>query len=210
MLLEPKSKRYAKQRLSHPDSVRLIQNLKKCISEDAYGRTKKLAEIIGCNQRTAQRILNAQEESLPRLRKEYLRNAVKFTGIKPLLLVGRIPVDTNIKRYMDLVLSDFPALDRFQTFSKLAASMAAKCMFSYDLPVSYVIHCNAKHEPFALRIEARAEKLPSAPHVIAVVEDEELKWKLRYEHPEFGGRFKGALTEDNYERILQFIKSQTV
>jgi hypothetical protein len=210
MRLEPKSKRYAAQRLSHPDSVRLIQNLKKCIPDEVYGRTRKLAEVIGCNARTAQRLFNTPEENLPRLRRSYLHNAAKSTGIKPLLLVGREPIESNIKRDMDLILSDSPTLDRFQTFSRLAASMAARCMFAYNLPVSYILDCDAKHEPFALRIEARAEKLPSTPHVVAIVKDEELKWKLRYEHPEFGSRFKGTLTDDNYERILQFIKSQTV
>jgi hypothetical protein len=208
MRLEPKSKRCVSQRLSHPDSIRLIQNLKKCISENAYGRTKRLADILGCNARTAQRILNIEESKIPRLRKSYLRNAVKSTGIEPILLLGRVPVDSNIKRDMNFILDDSATLDRFQVFSRLAASMAARCMFSYDLPVSHTVDCDAKHAPFSIRIEARDKKLPSSPHVIAIVKDEELKWKLRYDHPKFGSRFKGALTDDNYERILQFIKSQ--
>ena len=212
MLLEQKPRRRPSLRLSHPDSARLLQNIRGYLPDTRYSRTKRLAEIFGCDLRTARRILNTPAGKLPRLRRVYLMHAVKYTGVPAIGLTGRTVAGPEIKRYMRLMSDRLPTLDRFKALTALAASMTAHCMYSYALPASFTVDSSENGEPFALRIDIRRQSvlnpmLAMEPHSIIVDKAKDNKWQLRYVHPRQGNRFTGHLTDVNFERMLQHIQS---
>jgi len=189
-----------------------MKNVRGYLPGVKHGRTKRLAEIFGCDRRTAQRLLNTPASKAPRIRRVYLKNAVKYTGVPAVGLTGRVVADPEIQQHMRRLNDSLPKLDRFKALSTLAMSMTAHCMFGCELPASFVVHSNKDMEPFAMHIEIR--KLPSnnilqpmETHSVVVDRDTSGKWCLRYVHPREGSRFKGHLTDVNYERILQHIKS---
>lgn len=194
------------KRLSYPDSVRFLNNIKRYLPSE-YGRTSTLASILGCGLRTARRLLHTKDEDVPRLRKVYLRSAVQHTGESALSLVNRIPAESEIQSQMDRIMQDIPKLDQFKEMATLAASMAARSMFGYGMPASFAVDSNADLEPTALRMQFRKLDNPGCAHEVAIVRDPFYKWQMVYNHPGLGERFRGGLSDEGFERLLSFVKN---
>ena len=206
MFEAPHTRRSAPKRLSYSDSVRFLNNIKRYLPVKSYGRTARLAELIGCDRRTAQRLLNAKEEEIPRLRKTYLACAAATTGETVMALVNKTPEHTEIQARMHMLLDGIPQLDQFKGMASLAASMAARCIFAYEMPASFSVDSDSKMNPISLRVKFRHNDDPGDVHEVAIVRDAIYKWLMVYIHPEFGQRFKGVINDDNFERILTFVK----
>lgn len=200
------TRRYKTKRLSYADSVRFLNNIKRYLPEDAHGRTLRLSEMLGCNRRTAQRLLNSNVAAVPRLRKTYIEQASAYTGDTMLALVNRLPECAEMRDRMHMLRDGIPKLDQFNEAAILAASMSARVMFGYDMPASFTVDSNAALEVMSLRVKFMHNDLPGYLHEVAIVKDEDHKWTMVYNHPECGSRFTGVPSDDNFDRILSFVK----
>lgn len=195
--------------LSKGDSVRFVRSVKEYLPRDTYGRTKKLADIIGCSLRTARTILNTQPNKLPRLRKLYLQRAAVNLSVPATKLLYRQLPPPMMERLLSVASNyDLPTLDRYREVAAVATSMAARCMFGFDMPASYHVEHNVKFEPMSIHLRFR-KKSCTALHEIAIVPDPFKKWRMIYNHDELGQRFSGVISDDNLDRILNFVQQQT-
>lgn len=209
MLQAVQPRRRVKKRLSFAESVRLMQSVRQFLPGDSYGRTLKLAEIFGCDRRTARRLLNSADDDLPCLRRVYLVNASKYTGVPTSALLHWRPSMPELQRRLEFIVrDDIPTLDRFKEMSLMAASMAARCMFGYAMPASYTVECDTYLEPMAVHLRFRKNESLTDQHVISLIRVQDIyKWRMVYNHDELGNRFRGVINDENFERILNFIKT---
>ena len=121
-------------------------------------------------------------------------------------LLNAMKAPTEVQDRMNLLMGGLEKLDHFKEMALLAATMAARCMFGYEMPASFSVESNAKREPTALRVHFQPPTKLGEIHEVAIVKDPTYQWCLVYNHPEFGQRFRGVLTDDNFEKILSFVK----
>jgi hypothetical protein len=179
------------------------------LPRDSHGKTRKLAEIIGCSLRTARRIINSDPEKFPRIRKLYLQTAAANLNIPASKLLTRQLPPPGIERLIEVESnSDLPIIDRYREVAAVATSMAARCMFGFGMPASYHVEHNARFETMSIHLRFRKKSCVYV-HEIEIVRDPFKKWRMRYNHEEFGPRFSGDLNDDNLDRILSFVQEHT-
>jgi hypothetical protein len=209
MLTVARKRRNTPKRLSAGDSLRFVRSVMEYLPRDAHGRTKKLAAIIGCSLRTARTILNTEPSKLPRLRKLYLQRSAANLNVPASKLIARKLPPPGMERMLEVVSNyDLPFLDRFREMAAVVTSMTARCMFGFDMPASYHVEYNSKFEPMSIHLRFR-KKSCSVLHEISIVPDPYEKWRMIYNHEKFGPRFSGVVSDDNLDRILNFVQQKT-
>lgn len=201
--------RHAPKRLSAGDSVRFVRSVIEYLPRNTHGRTRKLADIMGCSLRTARAILNTEPEKLPRLRKIYLQHAAAALNVPATKLISRELPPPQMERLLDVASNyDLPVLDRYREVAAVATSMAARCMFGFGMPASYHVEHAADFEPMSIHLRFR-KKNCAVLHEIAIVRDPYKKWRMLYNHEEFGQRFSGVISDNNLDRVLTFVEQKT-
>lgn len=86
--------------------------------------------------------------------------------------------------------------------------MAARCMFGFGMPASFRVEHTDSLEPMSIHLRFR-KKTCTHVHEIEIVRDAYKKWRMIYNHEEFGARFSGDVSDDNLDRILTFVQQHT-
>lgn len=195
--------------LSVADSLRFAKSVLEYLPRNAYYRTKKLSDIMGCSWRTASRIINGDPVDFPRIKKLYLQTAAAKLNVPASKLLSRQLPPPGVERLNNIDSNvDLPIIDRYREVAAVATSMAARCMFGFDMAASYHVEHNSTFEPMYIHLRFR-KKSCTAVHEIEISRDHNRKWRMIYNHEKFGPRFNGDLSDDNLDRILNFAKEHT-
>ena len=200
MILE-QVKRRAPRRLTKPDSIRLIQNIKAMVAGKRFP-VAAMAEIMGCSRRTARRWFNASPGEIPGIGGRYAQSAAVYTGLSVCRLTAdEARNDTLTEAIRSLSSRD--ALELYKTAGIMALHMASFCHAYTGCFVDYTVSHARDHSP--MRIDLSLSSPDGKQFLIQTEKISTHGWIIKLLHGTHGVVFQAALSRANFNKINDHI-----